>query len=352
MRPVEIALVDHTDKNKRFVESQMKGALVALNIQAAQLRRHWTSAPAAVVFELKDLKDIEDGPPGVWPIVLTDHLSGPGNGFHATAHHRPYAEVAVDDAHWTIAASHEMLEMLIDPSGNRLQVGRAVELDDAKKIADGTTNVEYLLEICDPCAAHECAYRVNDTTWVSDFVTPDFYAPRGIPDTLYTFRHNIKSPRHILPGGYITWVHAKNKQAFMHQMLWLGTKTPTMPKDPVVVGLSTAAPNLRAFSDATMGASMHQNAGNVRKNMTPRYQLEPGRHTKEVEHKEDHWVTFHCDGTIERTVWETGKKDQPFTYIEQVKAHEPVMRRAGTNQIVRNCGCGPIAFDKDPISPR
>jgi hypothetical protein len=350
MRPVEIALVDSTNKSKRFVEDKIKDAMVALNIQVAQLRKCWTTAPPAVVFELKDLKDIESGPPGVWPIVLVDDLGGPGNGFHTTAHYRPYAKVAVHDDDWTIAASHEMLEMLLDPSGNRLQVGRAIELNAANAVADGTAHVEYVLEICDPCAAHDCAYRVNDTTWVSDFVTPDFYAPREVPGTHYTFRHNIKAPRRILQGGYITWVQTEQKQAFMHQMTWLGTDTPVLSAKSSV-NISADTPNLRSYSDSLMGSAMRKHAGKVR-HVSPRQPLDPGKYTRAVEHKHDHWVTFHCDGTIERTVWEDGKKDQPFTYIEQVKAHQPVLRRAGTNQIVRNAGSGPIFFDKDPISPR
>jgi hypothetical protein len=350
MRPVEIALVDHTSSSKRFVDGKIRAVIRALNIQVAQLRRCWPTTPAAVIFELQNLKDIDSGPVGVWPIVLVDDLGEPGNGFHTTAHYRPYAKVAVHDEDWTIAASHEMLEMLIDPSGNRLQVGRAIELDATSAIADGTAHVEYVLEICDPCAAHDCAYRVDDTTWVSDFVTPDFYAPREIAGTHYTFRHNIKAPRRILHGGYITWVQTEDKQAFMHQMTWLGTGTPILStKSPV--NITSDTPNLRSYSDSVMGPLMHRHAGKVR-GASQRQPLNPGDRTRPVEHKKDHWVTFHCDGTIERTVWEDGKKDQPFTYIEQVKAHEPVLRRAGTNQIVRNAGDGPIFFDKDPISPR
>jgi hypothetical protein len=185
---------------------------------------------------------------------------------------------------------------------------------------------------------------------VSDFVTPDFYAPREIAGTHYTFRHNIKAPRRILHGGYITWVQTEDKQAFMHQMTWLGTGTPILStKSPV--NITSDTPNLRSYSDSVMGPLMHRHAGKVR-GASQRQPLNPGDRTRSVEHKKDHWVTLHCDGTIERTVWEDGKKDQPFTYIEQVKAHEPVLRRAGTNQIVRNAGDGPIFFDKDPISPR
>lgn len=350
MRPVEIALVDHTSNSKRFVEGKLKSVIAALNIQIAQLRRCWTTAPAAVIFELGDLKDIESGPPGVWPIVLVDDLGMSGNGFHTTAHFRPYAKVAVHDEDWTIAASHEMLEMLIDPSGNRLQVGRAIELDGANKIADGAAQVEYVLEICDPCAAHDCAYRVNDTTWVSDFVTPDFYAPRDVPGTHYTFRHNIVAPRRILRGGYITWVQTEQKQAFMHQMTWLGTDVPVL-SEKSAVNITVDTPSLRSYSDSVMGSLMRRHAGKVR-GPSQRQPLNPGDRTRPVEHKQDHWVTFHCDGMIERTVWEDGKKDQPFTYIEHVKGHEPVLRRAGTNQVVRNVGGAPIFFDKDPISPR
>jgi hypothetical protein len=350
MRPIEIGLVDHTDSSKRFVEGKIQNAITALNIQIAQLRKCWTMVPPAIVFEMKDLKDPESGPPGVWPIILMDALAVSANGFHTTAHCRPYAQVAVIDEHWTITASHEMLEMLVDPSGNRLHVGRSIELGAGHHIADGNTSVEYVLEICDPCAARDLAYRVNDTTWVSDFVTPDFFAPAAIKDAHYTFRHNIKSPRRVIQGGYISWVHSEGRHAFMQQMTWLGSRTPVITEKSAVA-IKHETPNLRAISDAKMGRLMHEHAGQVRK-PSGRQAIAPGETTRAVEHKQDHWVTFHCDGIIERTVWETGHRENTFTSLEPVKAHEPVKRYDGTNQIVRNVGTSPIFFDKDPISPR
>jgi hypothetical protein len=56
----------------------------------------------------------------VWPVQLVKSLPPGEGGFHLDKHNQPYAKViaAPDDDSWTIDASHETIEMLIDPSGN------------------------------------------------------------------------------------------------------------------------------------------------------------------------------------------------------------------------------------------
>jgi hypothetical protein len=63
--------------------------------------------------------------------------------------------------------------MLVDPSSQRLQPAQAIKCD-GHRIEDDAGQFEYLLEICDPCEAKTFAYKI-DGTWVSHFVTPDFY---------------------------------------------------------------------------------------------------------------------------------------------------------------------------------
>ena len=62
--------------------------------------------------------------------------------------------------------SHEVLEMIADPYGNRL-VAAAHPRDPAQR-------VKYLLEVCDPCQA--VWYPVNGVP-VSDFYTPRYFDP-------------------------------------------------------------------------------------------------------------------------------------------------------------------------------
>src|SRR3954462_1743394 len=69
---------------------------------------------------------------------------------------------------WELTTSHEVLEMLADPYGNRLVGGDYP--------AEGQGRVEFLVEVCDLSEADEFGYRVNDIL-LSDFYTPHFFDP-------------------------------------------------------------------------------------------------------------------------------------------------------------------------------
>jgi hypothetical protein len=106
----------------------------------------------------------------------------PGEGgFHLDKHKQPYAKVIATPKNdgWTIAASHETLEMLLDPYGNRLQSSVEIEIK-ANKIVDGTGQYGYLVEACDPCEDDKFGYTINGVV-VSDFITPHFYDPMVTP---------------------------------------------------------------------------------------------------------------------------------------------------------------------------
>src|SRR2546427_8813239 len=85
-----------------------------------------------------------DRPPpmNTWRINLREHLPGPdAGGFHLNEHHQPYAAVDLNlvGHNWPVTVSHELLEMLADPWGNRMH-SAAVPEDEA-------VSVLYLLEI-------------------------------------------------------------------------------------------------------------------------------------------------------------------------------------------------------------
>src|SRR5262245_26717485 len=87
-----------------------------------------------------------DPPTNTWRLEIRADLGdSKTGGFHLDERNQPYAivdlsVVGVDD--WSITASHELLEMLADPWGNRLQLADA---------PDGDRKVPYLVEVCDPC---------------------------------------------------------------------------------------------------------------------------------------------------------------------------------------------------------
>src|SRR4051812_37516998 len=117
---------------------------------------------------------LEHVPVGYMTLVLTANARIETHGVHYAAGSRPFALVKYvslkDPGNWSVAASHELLEMISDPWGNRVMAGRAV----SAKADAAVQQVEYLLEVCDPC---QMLTYLIDGVLVSDFVTPDYYSP-------------------------------------------------------------------------------------------------------------------------------------------------------------------------------
>jgi hypothetical protein len=140
--------------------------------------------------------DLEDVPIGYWPVIIRDDIGFPGAaGIHLDQDGQPFALVQLSDS-WSQTASHEVLEMLADPFGNRLVAGNSIK--------PGQGRVEYLVEVCDPSEAAEFGYTVNNIL-VSDFYTPRFFDPVTASAVRYSFTSAIQKPRQVLRGGYLSW---------------------------------------------------------------------------------------------------------------------------------------------------
>ena len=127
-------------------------------------------------------------------------------GIHLTANTRqPFSLASVAGA-WTVTVSHETLEMLADPYGNRL-VAAAHPLDRARRVC-------YLLEVCDPCLS--TYYTVNGVP-VSDFYTPRYFDPVRIQSVRYSFTGAIEYPLNILEGGYLSWIDPRDSSLYQLQ---------------------------------------------------------------------------------------------------------------------------------------
>jgi hypothetical protein len=217
MSLIQVGLVDKTGE----IDAELlQTAAAALNVQVTRdLTQFWNVQ--ATVMSLPSPNKI---PAGVWPVFLVKSLPPGEGGFHMDKHNQPYAEVIASSKseEWTIDASHETLEMLVDPYGNRLQNSSSIEIKNGK-IVDGTGQFGYLVEACDPCEADKYAYPIQGIA-VSDFLTPHFYDPVVTPGTRYSFTGAIKAPRQILPGGYISWVNHQTDQ--MQQLLWVDPNSP------------------------------------------------------------------------------------------------------------------------------
>ena len=238
MSVIQIGLVDTTG---RIDVDLVHAASIALNVQVTRdLPQFWPVT--ATVTYLPDPKKI---PTGVWPVQLVKTLPPDEGGFHADKHKQPYSKVIASktDPSWTVDASHEILEMLVDPYGNRMQASVAIEIVDGK-IRDGTGQYGYLVEACDPCEDNRYAYTINGVA-VSDFITPRFYDPLVTPGTRYSFTGAIKAPRQILPGGYISWVNIEQDE--WQQLLWVDDTKPPEIKD---IGKADEKKNLREWIDS------------------------------------------------------------------------------------------------------
>jgi hypothetical protein len=77
-----------------------------------------------------------------------DDIGTPGAaGIHEDKNGQPFALVTASSNldEWSSTASHEALEMLIDPFGNRLVAGDSPKSDQGR--------VSFLVEVCDPSPA-------------------------------------------------------------------------------------------------------------------------------------------------------------------------------------------------------
>src|SRR5579883_3107810 len=143
MSIMRVGLVDATGK----LDTQLvQDVATALNTQVMRdLAKVWNVS--ATVIYLPDAKKV---PPGVWPVNLVAKLPPGEGGVHMDKNNQPYAKVIAtpDSQEWTIDASHETIEMLVDPYGNRLHQSRSITVTPDGAIRDGTGEFSYLVEAC------------------------------------------------------------------------------------------------------------------------------------------------------------------------------------------------------------
>jgi hypothetical protein len=231
MSLIQIGLADKTGLN--IDPELIQSVAAALTIQVTRdLPQFWN-----VQANVRYLPNASKIPAGVWPVFLVKELPPGEGGFHLDKNNQPYAKVIAspDSDAWTIDVSHETIEMLVDPAGNRLQNSTSIEIKNGK-IQDGTGEFGYLVEACDPCEADQVAYAIQGVA-VSDFITPHFYDPIVTNGTRYSFTGAIKAPRQVLPGGYISFVNQEANE--VQQILWVDpNKAPTLVNLGPATGLS------------------------------------------------------------------------------------------------------------------
>ena len=245
----QVVIVDQT---RQIDQSLLHETAIALNTQVTRdLPVHWSGISANV----SSAPSLSSVPPGAWPVFLVRSLPPGEGGFHLDKHNQPYAKVIASptDESWTIDASHEIVEMLVDPFGNRMHSFEAIEIS-GDNVIDGTGIFNYLVEACDPCEANNFAYDISGIA-VSDFITPHFYDASVTPGALYSCRGNIKRPRQLLPGGYISYVQPDRQ---WNQILWVDPEQPPQYKVPDIAdGVRSMRLEIHRAMGAKLDAAKH-----------------------------------------------------------------------------------------------
>jgi hypothetical protein len=117
----------------------------------------------------------------------------------------------------SLTASHEAIEMLVDPFGNRMIAGDSPKEDQGR--------VTFLVEPCDPSEDASFAYTVNGVL-VSDFYTPHFFDPVEASGIRYSYTGAVTRPREVLKGGYLSWLEPESNH-FWQEIFFDGSNEPS-----------------------------------------------------------------------------------------------------------------------------
>jgi hypothetical protein len=165
---------------------------------ATQVSRDWSPRwyTAGALF----VSSPKEAPPEAWQLVLLDD-SDQANalGYHElSATGTPLGKVFVRSVQasggiWSVAASHELLEMLADPDINLAAEGN--DPDDPKSAAF------WAYEVCDPVEGD--TYAIDGVT-VSDFVLPEYFEMDPPPSSRFDHLGLLMEPFTLRPGGYMS----------------------------------------------------------------------------------------------------------------------------------------------------
>lgn len=224
----QVALVAQTDK---IQFSDLTVAAAAIQKQVSRdVGPIWNLDASVDAFA-----NLEDVPLGYWTVLIDDTIPYDAQGIHLNDDNgQPFALIAYSDD-WSLTTSHESVEMLVDPSGNRTVAANSPDASQGR--------VLILVETCDPSEAAKYGYTVNGVL-VSDFYTPHFFDPVVSPGVRYSFTGAITEPFEVLDGGYLSWWDPTTAHVF--QEFVTGTKKRIKDQGPLPKGFST----LRSFTDS------------------------------------------------------------------------------------------------------
>src|ERR1039458_10668080 len=170
----QVALVSQSD---RIQPNELAQVSAAIQKQVSR-----DVAPAwNIDTSVDSFQSLDDVPLGYWSVVIMDQIPYDAGGIHLNKKNgQPFALVAYSDE-WSVTTSHETIEMLVDPSGNRTVAANSPKPKQGRVLV--------LVEACDPSEASQFGYTVNGIL-VSDFYTPRFRSEEHTSE-LQSLRHLV-----------------------------------------------------------------------------------------------------------------------------------------------------------------
>lgn len=194
--PVTVAIVDDTKTIDAAELASVAGAL------SEQIQHDF----APIWHVRASVVAAPQASPNQWVVHIQEQLDQPGAlGYHTNEHNQPVSFVMKTDD-WAITVSHETLEMLADPWGNRMHQGRAPDgtTPDQFELTNEAQRVHYLLEVCDPPEA--TSYEVGGVK-LSDFLLPGWYRTSPLVAPAYSHAGGCTAPRQVADGGYVSFAN-------------------------------------------------------------------------------------------------------------------------------------------------
>lgn len=224
----QVALVSQT---KKIEFSDLTVAAAAIQKQVSRdVGPIWNIDASVDAFA-----SLEEVPLGYWHVLIDDTIPYDAQGIHLNGDNgQPFALVAYSED-WALTTSHESVEMLVDPSGNRSVATNSPDPSQGRVLV--------LVEACDPSEAAKYGYTVNGVL-VSDFYSPHFFDPVAAPGVRYSYSGAITKPLEVLDGGYVSWWDPDSKHVF--QKFVTGKKGRVEDRGPLPKGFGT----LRSFADS------------------------------------------------------------------------------------------------------
>jgi len=195
------------NKTKNVTNKEVQSVTTALKVQVVR-----DFAPIwGINADIKFYANEADVPFDSWKFIFFDD-SDEANalGYHElTPDGYPQGKVFVQESvkagtAWSITASHEMLEILLDPYTDLLVMNQ-----------DGKSLKLYAYEVCDP--VEEDWYVIGGVK-VSNFVYPEWFENTAKnPSGKWDFLGNLKGPFTLSKGGYVSYMEIKSagwKQIF------------------------------------------------------------------------------------------------------------------------------------------